>query len=141
MVSWFDCAVHPAAAGHAPLPVASGSANTGALGSHTSGGSTTPLPQLGVQLLSFNALHIGGQLWSLFAQPVMVPPSAPASPALTHSRWQPVPFRTNSAQPWFGQVVGHGVPAPASPVPSSHFSPDSRTPLPQKGMQSGSLVE
>src|SRR5260370_34419710 len=128
MVSWFDCAAHPAAVGHLPLPVASDSANTGALGSHVSGGSTTPLPQLGMQSLSFNALHPGGQQLSPLAQPVMVPPSAPASAALTHSRWQPVPLRTNSAQNWFGQVVGHGV-----PLPSSHCSPDSRTPLPPNG--------
>src|SRR5262245_45278877 len=112
-----------------------------AVGSHVSGGSTKPLPQEGLQLLSLSALQPDGQQLSSSAQPVMVPASAPASAPLTHSRWHPVPLRTNSEQPWFGHVVGQDAPPPASPTGSSHFSPVSRTPLPQKGLQSGSLVE
>src|SRR5262245_15474254 len=55
-VSWVDCATHPAAVGHLPLPVASGIPNEGAFGSHVSGGSTKPLPHEGMQLLSLRAL-------------------------------------------------------------------------------------
>src|SRR3954471_10011075 len=56
----------------------------GQLPSQVSGASTTPLPHLGEQLLSFSALHALGQQLSSLAHPVMLPAS-------THWRWHCVP--------------------------------------------------
>jgi hypothetical protein len=72
MVSWFDCAAHPVAVGHPP-PVASGDANIGAVGSQTSPGSTTPLPQTAEQLLSMFALQPAGQQLSPSLHAVVTP--------------------------------------------------------------------
>jgi hypothetical protein len=104
--------------------------------SHVSGGSVTPLPQNGEQLLSLRALQLlglgFGQQLSLFTHPVIVPGPASPPPALTHCRWHIVPLSVRSVHPTFGHDDGQF---------PSHSSPDSTTPLPHTGAQSRSVNE
>jgi hypothetical protein len=87
--------------------------------------SSTPLPQTGVQLLSFTALHPLGQQPSLFTH-------APCVPEVWHWAWQVPPFASvRSVQATCGQVITHD-------VKGSHVSPTSTMPLPQVPAQSTS---
>jgi hypothetical protein len=89
--------------------------------------STMPLPQLQVHSASLLRLQAGGQ------QPSPLPHVLMSS-SFTHSasHWAALPCNFRRWQPMAGQLVGQSVP--------SHFSLPSRTPLPQRVVQSVSLV-
>jgi hypothetical protein len=82
-----------------------------------------PLPHP-AQSASLIAVQPAGQQLSPLVPHAIVP-------ALTHSRWHPVPWSARMVQPWFGHDVGQPCP--------SHFSPGSSTPLPQTAEQLLSL--
>ncbi len=107
------------------------SQDVGHVPSQVSGGSTTPLPQLGEQSLSFEALQADGQQPSPDVQAVMV--------LWLHDVEHPDPTSLSSvhATPSL-QVLGH-MPAPET-IAMSHVSGDSTTPLPHDAEQSESVV-
>jgi len=89
--------------------------------------STTPLPQEGVQLLSFSELHPGGQQPSLLTQFVWVPVvwhCAAHVPPLISARW---------VHPIAGHDIGHD-------ASGSHVSPLSTIELPHVAGQSTSRL-
>jgi hypothetical protein len=95
--------------------------------SHSSPGSSTPLPHTGMQLLSFTALQAVGQQASSFTQ-------LPCVPDVWHCAWHVPPFASErSVQPICGQVAGHD-------VSGSHVSPMSTMPLPHVAGQSTSRL-
>jgi hypothetical protein len=89
-------------------------------------GSVVPLPQRQVQSLSLTVVQPEAQHMSPDMQAAM-------TVSFTHSalHWAALPVRRRVWQPIAGQLVGQ--------LPS-HFSPGSTTPLPQRTMQSLSLV-
>jgi hypothetical protein len=96
--------------------------------SHSSPGSSTPLPHTAEQLLSLTALQAVGQHASLLAQLVCVPD-------VWHCAWHvPPPASERSVQPTCGQVIGHD-------ESGSHVSPTSTMPLPHWAGQSTSRFE
>jgi hypothetical protein len=96
--------------------------------SHSSPGSSTPLPHTDMQLLSLTALQVVGQQASSFTQLVCVPD-------VWHCAWHVPPFASElSVHPICGQLVGHD-------ASGSHVSPTSTMPLPHMAGQSTSRFE
>jgi hypothetical protein len=96
--------------------------------SHSSPGSSTPLPHTAAQLLSFTALHPLGQQPSSFTQFICVPD-------VWHCAWHVPPLASDcSVQPICGQVIMHD-------DTGSHVSPTSTMPLPHIAGQSTSRLE
>jgi hypothetical protein len=99
-----------------------------ATGSQVSPISMAPLPHMAGQLLSLLRLQPeAGQQPSPLAHIVIVP-------SATHSavHWPALPTSRRRLQPMAGQAVGQSAP--------SHFSLPSRTPLPQRALQSLSFT-
>jgi hypothetical protein len=109
--------------GHEPAPLAIAV-------SHSSGGSTAPLPQVGEQSESVSALHADGQ------QPS--PPAHIVIGLALQEAEHPEPTRRSSVQASpSSHVLGHA-PAPLA-IPVSHVSGGSTVPFPHVGEQSPSL--
>ena len=102
--------------------------------SHSSPGSTMPLPQIGWQSTSVLALQPDGQ------QPSLVNEQVAAT--CVQWVWQPVPVTLSTVQalPSLQSVLDDGqCPGRPAPMAVSQNSPLSTTPLPQTGEQSTSL--
>jgi hypothetical protein len=97
--------------------------------SHVSPGSCIPFPHV-AQSRSFWTTQPSGQHASPVPQVVIVD--------ATHSCWHAVPACVETLHPFVRHVAGH-LPAPSA-IAVSHFSPGSRTPLPQAAWQSLSFA-